>query len=701
MNSIYFSQHYDISINEEQDDWFDPRMTLDTKLCIDPFLVFKAEHPQFRNAKQKFIDFFQAAYSLATNPLNHDLLIKHSLAAGEVKELCLGFSETGIGRDIRDTDFSAKITSSLSLLGRSNPELFKAIEIFTPGIGKDKVSDAIANIIKQELIEYTIEVCKRHPEIETGCFPIKNVVFNHEDGTWDHQFFYLPRNPYFKKTAVILVPKAFLRTIQSISSDELSNYLTGWSDEELRALLNNFLGKSIKEDSKKPIDDFREQLKKGNRQVISEIVKKYPDLVTEFLKHVEDNEDKYTAYDFEKDPDCLYTLPREIYSFTSNNPLPLSASNEHEFISCMREIITHFNYFINEHDGCKLFLLEDNQGSTYGVRFRDENSAQIIFRLFVSFYCKSNNIRIGQGDGKAITRLGEKTVEFIFHSAYRNKALIKFKLFPNIKFDKDALEDELTQLREDFVNFFYYITLLYYTPEFEQMREKLEGVKSVDTKGVQFKPVIINASQDREATFIFNPEYMLEEQEVCISYARKNVSEKYVNKLCEVLKSEGIKYIRDSEELKYNDNLRKFMERLGRGKCIVTVISDKYLTSDYCMDEMRQANKNGNLRDRIVPIVMADAEKMYDPIKALAYLKYWKERAEELEAGLKQFSYANTKGERYYIDLFADIDRNISEIIDLLRNLIVDPIEVNDDDELESLDFTDVLREIKKILSRP
>jgi len=55
----------------------------------------------------------------------------------------------------------------------------------------------------------------------------------------------------------------------------------------------------------------------------------------------------------------------------------------------------------------------------------------------------------------------------------------------------------------------------------------------------------------------------------------------------------------------------------------------------------------------------------------------------------------------YYVDLFADIERNISEIIDFLRDLIVDPIEAKDDEELESLDFTDVLKEIKKILLRP
>ena len=87
MNSIYFSEFYGISVTEE-DDWFDPRMVLDTKLCIDPFLVFKAEHSYFKDAKQKFLRFFETAYSLASDPSNHSLLIEHMLPIGEVAELC-------------------------------------------------------------------------------------------------------------------------------------------------------------------------------------------------------------------------------------------------------------------------------------------------------------------------------------------------------------------------------------------------------------------------------------------------------------------------------------------------------------------------------------------------------------------------------------------------------------------------------------
>lgn len=703
MSSIYFSQYYSIAIDKEQDDWFDPRMTLDTKLCIDPFLVFKSNHPYFKNAKQKFIDFFQAAYSLAADHSNHDVLIKHILSSGEVKELCLGFSETGISRGGRDKDFSTKVTRTLALLNQtrdSNPEIFKAIEILTPGIGKDKISDAIANIIKRELIEYTMAVCDRHPEIETGYFPIKNVDFNYKDEAWEDYFFHLPRNPYATNTAVLLVPKAFLRTIQSISSHELGNYLIGRPNEELRSLLNNLLGKSIKENDKS-IDNFRNKIKNGDKPAILKIVNKYPELVTEFLGYIEKNEEKFTAYDFDKDPDCLYTLPREIYSFTSSHPLLLSASNEHEFIHFIEEVISQFRRYINEHNGYKLFLLEDNQGLSNQIRYRDESSVQTIFKLFASFYFASNQIQVGKGNAKDINRLGEHPVEFIFPSSYRNKALIKLKLLPNTSFGKDDLEEMFIQLRGDSINFCYYITFLYYKPEFEKMREKIQGVASVDTKGIQFKPVVINASHDRSVIFIFNLEHMLEEQEVCISYARKEVSEKLVNKLCEILKTEGIKYVRDSEELKYKNNLREFMARLGRGKCIITVISDKYLRSDYCMDEMLQAIKHGNLRDRIVPIVMADAGRIYDAIESLAYNKYWQDRAAKMEAEVKQLPYANTKGSRYYVDLFADIDRNISEIIAFLQDLIVDPIEVKDDEELESLDFTDVIGEIKKILSTP
>ena len=43
------------------------------------------------------------------------------------------------------------------------------------------------------------------------------------------------------------------------------------------------------------------------------------------------------------------------------------------------------------------------------------------------------------------------------------------------------------------------------------------------------------------------------------------------------------------------------MQEIGRGRCIITVISDKYLKSPNCMYELVQIAENGQFYDRIFP----------------------------------------------------------------------------------------------------
>jgi hypothetical protein len=707
MSSIYFSEFYGISIDKEKDDWFDPRMTLDTNLCIDPFLVFKSNHPYFKNAKQKFVDFFTTSYSLASDSSNYDLLTEHILSCGEVKELCLGWSKTGINDNKRDKDFSVKVTNTLAKLSQKNiltPELFGAIEIFTDGIGKDRLSDAFANIIKRELIEYTLAVCERHPQIKTKYFPIENVEFNSEVRMWDDQFFYLPENPFEKtSTAVILVPKMFLRTIQSISSDELKNYLIGKPNDELRALLNHMLGTALKDVDNERLEKFRDKLRKEPKKTTLEIVNKKPELVSEFFNYVEnkENENHFVSYDFEQDPDGIYTLPRKVYDFTSKHPLSLEASNENDFIDCVKKIIFQFRLFIENHDGYKLFWFEGCRGSSSVIQHRNESIVQTIFRQFVSSYCMDNKITLNcvgykKTLEKNINCLGEKPIEFVFTNDHRNKVLIKLKLLPNLQLEKDDLEEALRQLKDNSINLCYYMAFLYYESEFDQISEKLKEAESVDTKGIQFKSISINASLNRLATLNPNLEYMLEEREVYISYKNGGYSEVLVDKLCETLKAEGIKFIRDKENLKYKDSLQEFIANLGRGKCVVTVISEEYLKAHHCMNEITQLSKNGNLIDRIVPIVLEDAQNIYDPIQSFKYLDYWKEKREEFNAKLGNVEFANTKGMRDYGDIIAEIERNSSQIIAFLRDLIVRKVKIGAEP-----DFTEALNEIRAILSKP
>ncbi|MDJ0733056.1 MAG: toll/interleukin-1 receptor domain-containing protein [Nostocaceae cyanobacterium] len=85
-----------------------------------------------------------------------------------------------------------------------------------------------------------------------------------------------------------------------------------------------------------------------------------------------------------------------------------------------------------------------------------------------------------------------------------------------------------------------------------------------------------------------NPSLKTEfEKEIFISYAWGGESEEFVNNLDQILLSKGIKIIRDKRELGYKGLIKAFMERIGRGKCVIAVISEKYLKSPNCMFEKR------------------------------------------------------------------------------------------------------------------
>jgi hypothetical protein len=52
-------------------------------------------------------------------------------------------------------------------------------------------------------------------------------------------------------------------------------------------------------------------------------------------------------------------------------------------------------------------------------------------------------------------------------------------------------------------------------------------------------------------------------------------------------------------DLGYKGLIKDFMRQIGRGKCAIAVISDKYLKSENCMFELVEIAKNGDFYDWI------------------------------------------------------------------------------------------------------
>jgi internalin A len=156
--------------------------------------------------------------------------------------------------------------------------------------------------------------------------------------------------------------------------------------------------------------------------------------------------------------------------------------------------------------------------------------------------------------------------------------------------------------------------------------------------------------------------------EVFVSYAWTPESSTMVDKLQQAFASTEIKLLRDSEELRYKDSIRDFMRRLGQGNCIVLIISEKYLKSENCMFELTEIAHAADLRERIFPIVLPDAN-IYKATDIASYVQYWEKEIQELDAKLKTVRGDNLGNLQAALTLFAEIRRQFDGIADTLRDM--------------------------------
>jgi hypothetical protein len=167
------------------------------------------------------------------------------------------------------------------------------------------------------------------------------------------------------------------------------------------------------------------------------------------------------------------------------------------------------------------------------------------------------------------------------------------------------------------------------------------------------------------------------ENEVFVSYAWGGESESMVNELEQAFTKRGIQIKRDKKVIEYKGSIKEFEQRIGQGQCIVLVISDKYLRSEHCMYELVEVDKKQNLRDRIFPIVLADAH-IYIANDRLTYINHWDKKTKELNQAIKDVDVmTNLAGFTADLDKYARIRDNFDRLTDLIRDMNALPPETH------------------------
>lgn len=169
-------------------------------------------------------------------------------------------------------------------------------------------------------------------------------------------------------------------------------------------------------------------------------------------------------------------------------------------------------------------------------------------------------------------------------------------------------------------------------------------------------------------------ELLMKSPEIFISYSWKTESLKVVEQIDTAFKNKGISIIRDERNIAYKGLIKEFMERLGRGKYIILVISEDYLKSENCMFELLQIAKHEKFYDRVFPVLL-DSSKIFTPKDRIQYVHYWEAQIDDLEKDMRNTkSLANLHDIYENLNLYSEIRNNIARLTGFLTNVNTYPI---------------------------
>lgn len=206
---VWFSQYFGLDKPQYELPFVDFDLDSDVPLYIDPYAISKDPtdlaahcHNAIRSYFQSLLAAVRSGNGSLVQQLIHDRLV-------EPKEIHLGVGEkarsgAGLGPVQEEQVVGALVRSEAAKAGLI--EAIQELELHIPGVGPDKISDLVANIIKGHLARYTETICEQLG-IETRPIAVSG-YWNNVNLEWDGGFFNLPSRGV---DAYILVPKRFIR----------------------------------------------------------------------------------------------------------------------------------------------------------------------------------------------------------------------------------------------------------------------------------------------------------------------------------------------------------------------------------------------------------------------------------------------------------------------------------------------------------
>jgi hypothetical protein len=479
--AMRFSHYFEIARTEE-DDWFDPVLTADTQLFVDPFRVYVDGDERWARAHAKLVDFFNLTLELvAKSGLNtasaHWGAARRLLTFPEPPEFCLGYGVEPFGLGTGE-GFGADMLEGASIAVRNaltEVTHFEELTLFAPGIAEDRISDIVCNVLKEDFVAYTQEICERH-QIEMREVRVPHASWSRRFERWDDAVEVLPANPWWPDIGVLLVPARFLRTLPTFQPDEFWDHTWLNHSSELRSDFNYNLGKNV------------------NARVISALARAHPSFVGEYLDHLEEVGAK-PPYDLEHDPEGevkWYDAGLKLAAEAGGAQPPRDAD---EFCDWVEGVLRGFAHNVQSQDGWLLLWTKDETGR---LKPGTERYAQALLRTAIFQLC-----RVFDVDFSGEPNAGRGPVDFKLSRGWDMRALIEMKRTNNSRFWHGIAAQLPEYMAAEQVNCGYFVVLGYRDLDFTEERMNLvrAAVAAAEAQtGYRLRPIFVDARTKTSAS---------------------------------------------------------------------------------------------------------------------------------------------------------------------------------------------------------
>ncbi|GIG89217.1 hypothetical protein [Plantactinospora endophytica] len=473
----------------DQDDWFDTYLPTDTNLCVDPFLIYPDTDERWFEAHDHTLDFFALVFGLVRESKGNEKSLAWKQAQAllmfpEPAEFCLGVADgtpngSGAGRGLQEGMLDG-VKTALGL-GIDNVPHMEMLGLFQGGMGLDRISDAVCNILKSFFIRYTQDIARRHG-VPMKRFRVRNAAWSEEFASWQTQEVDLPANPFLDRPGpVLLVPKRFLKDIPVVSANGFWNYAWRNHSEEVRGNFNYLIARNV---------DSREKAKMARQN---------PAIVASYLKDLEHTE--HEPYPVDKDPKLRTRWWEMGGKIAERSPLSYVPKDHSEFPEFVAEVIQSFRHGIEHQDEWQMLW-------HLGVSL-PEKKVQALFRSCAKHYCKANDISM-TGEANA----GRGPVDFHFAAGWVARTVVEMKLMSNSKFWDGILAQTPQYAMSEDVHVAFFVAIAYTDDEMtESQTNKIGQAARIasDRYNVEIRPIVVDARPKQSASKMKPPQDLRDE----------------------------------------------------------------------------------------------------------------------------------------------------------------------------------------------